>query len=106
MGWKNRKIEYIKKENIKTGWKIMNKYSLELKNLIDSNKNNLNLYLILCQINGKFYSELKSNKLNFNDKKYYNVWNSIFNRMLKVSNNRNEVIFNINQLYYISNKKI
>ena len=55
MGWKNRKIEYIKKENIKTGWKIMNKYSLELKKLIDSNKNNLNLYLILCQINGKFY---------------------------------------------------
>lgn len=106
MGWKNRKLEYIKNNDIIMGWKILNKYSLELKNSIEKTKLNQNIYLILSQINGKFYSDLKSNKLYFNNTKYDLVWKQYFNRMFKKYEDKNEIIFNINQLVYISNKKL
>ena len=106
MGWKNRQLEFIKKSNKVLGWKILNKYSLELKNLIETNKSNQNIFLILCQMNGKFYSDLKSNKLDFYKTKYNLLWKQSFNRMFKKCEDKSEIIFNTNQLVYISNKNI
>ena len=34
MGYKNRAIEYYKRQNNKLGWTIFNKYSIELNRLI------------------------------------------------------------------------
>lgn len=109
MGWKNRQIEYEKQRNNKVAWNIFKKYSNELHNLIIKNRTKIeNLPLIVSQINGKFYSELKSNKIYINNRKFNNIWSSKLKTINNILNKNSEKTYTIvgiaNELIYISTK--
>ena len=85
------------------------KYRNELHNLIIKNRTkNENLPLIVSQINGKFYSELKSNKIIISNKKFNNIWSSKLKTINNILNKNSEKTYTIigiaNELIYISTK--
>ena len=77
MGYKNRTLEYENNRNNLKGWELLVKFSNEFNNLIINNKliNKYHIELLISQMNGKFLSSLKSNKLIYNNTKYYRIWN-------------------------------
>ncbi|MFT4803200.1 MAG: hypothetical protein ACI9YE_000392 [Psychroserpens sp.] len=80
MGYKNRGVELLQKNNNLKGWKLLVKFGNELDNLISENKIENKVYLesIISQINGKFINALKYNKLSTSPK-YNRVWNQCMN---------------------------
>jgi uncharacterized protein (UPF0218 family) len=84
--------EYIRQSNIKSGWKIMSKYTKYLSNLIivddhvfddelkNKIKSNLEIY------DRQFIRELKSHKIQYENSSYFNDWITTKNTILKSIN--------------------
>ena len=84
--------EYIRQSNIKSGWKIMSKYTKYLSNLIivdergfdeelkNKIKSNLEIY------DRQFIRELKSHKIQYKNSSYFKDWITTKNTILKSIN--------------------
>ena len=88
MGYKNRNLELLNKNNNLNGWNLLVKFSNELNNLVDKNKleDKVYLELIISQINGKFINALKCNRLDVK-RKYYMVWEQCMNGLKNILKN-------------------
>lgn len=70
----NRKIEIERNYNLKRGWNISHKYS----SILIDNLEKIDIDKIMS-IYGIFITELKSQKLEYNNKKYINCWETMIN---------------------------
>jgi len=94
----NREKEFKRIDNIKNGWKISLKYAT----ILNDNIANDNISDTIYSIYGKFIRELKSNKLNKENKmKYMRCWKTLMDTNYKYKSLKNIKIA-IKQLHYTS----
>ena len=94
----NREKEFKRIDNIKNGWKISLKYAT----ILNDNIANDNISDTIYSIYGKFIRELKSNKLNKENKmKYMRCWNTLMDTNYKYKSLKN-IRIAIKQLHYTS----